>query len=116
MALFYGGAMPLHRQLKGLLLPGLPRGQIPPKGGGGLPLPRPALGVPSQLFLRHPERRHPEPSRAVEPRLVRRFVDHRELLGAEPKEYLCRVLPIGRGVVFHASKDKPRNIRRQSNA
>ena len=29
MALFYGGATPLHRQLKGLLLPGLPRGRIP---------------------------------------------------------------------------------------
>lgn len=28
MALFYGGAAPLHRQLKGLLLPGLPRGRI----------------------------------------------------------------------------------------
>ena len=28
MALFFGEAVPLHRQLKGLLLPGLPRGQI----------------------------------------------------------------------------------------
>lgn len=28
MALFAGRATPLHRQLKGLLLPGLPRGRI----------------------------------------------------------------------------------------
>jgi hypothetical protein len=28
MAHFYGGAVPLHRQLKGQLLPGLPRGRI----------------------------------------------------------------------------------------
>jgi hypothetical protein len=40
MALFYGGAAPLHRQLKGLLLPGLPRGQIRAQGRlAGLPLP-----------------------------------------------------------------------------
>lgn len=41
MALFYGGAVPLHRQLKGLLLPGLPRGRIPVRelGGGALALP-----------------------------------------------------------------------------
>ena len=29
MPYFIGGAVQLHRQLKGLLLPGLPRGQIP---------------------------------------------------------------------------------------
>lgn len=38
MAHFYGGASQLHRQLKGLLLPGLPRGQIPGRTARGLPL------------------------------------------------------------------------------
>jgi len=40
MAHFNGGAVPMHRQLRGLLLPGLPRGQIQAQGGlAGLPLP-----------------------------------------------------------------------------
>lgn len=38
---FHGGAMPMHRQLRGLLLPGLPRGRIQAResGGGALALP-----------------------------------------------------------------------------
>jgi hypothetical protein len=43
MALFNGGAVPLHRQLKGLLLPGLPRGRIAARAVRGLPLPLAAL-------------------------------------------------------------------------
>ena len=41
MSHFYGGAVPLHRHLKGLLLRGLPRGQIPTREsrGGAPPLP-----------------------------------------------------------------------------
>lgn len=35
MALFFGGVSQLHRQLKGLLLPGLPRGQISTREAGG---------------------------------------------------------------------------------
>jgi hypothetical protein len=35
MALFYGGAVPMHRQSKGLLLPGLPRGRIQARTAGG---------------------------------------------------------------------------------
>jgi hypothetical protein len=42
MALFPGGAVPMHRQLKGLLLPGLPRGRIhvggDPRGAASPPL------------------------------------------------------------------------------
>ena len=53
MALFSGGAVPLHRQLKGLLLPGLPRGQIPARRAGeGHPSPvpplRPVQALPSR--------------------------------------------------------------------
>jgi hypothetical protein len=107
MAHFYGGASQLHRQLKGLLLPGLPRGQIPPGGRGRLSLPRSSPCVPSKLFLRLPEGRHPEPRRAVEPGLICRFVDHHELLRIEPQKHLRRVLPLNSGIVFHASKNKP---------
>jgi hypothetical protein len=56
MPLFYGGAVPMHRQLKGLLLPGLPRGQIPAgRQGEGLRLSLPFAAFP-QLFPRHPDR------------------------------------------------------------
>lgn len=49
MANFIGGAVPLHRQLKGLLLPGLPRGQIQPGEveGGECYLPLFPFGPPS---------------------------------------------------------------------
>lgn len=47
MAHFYGGASQLHRQLKGLLLPGLPRGQIPARAVRGLPLPLAVLQLDS---------------------------------------------------------------------
>lgn len=36
MAHFYGGALPMHRQLKGLLLRGLPRSVILARGGRGI--------------------------------------------------------------------------------
>jgi hypothetical protein len=35
MAHFYGGAVPMHRQLKAMLLPGLPRGWIQARESGG---------------------------------------------------------------------------------
>jgi hypothetical protein len=60
MALFYGGALPLLRQLKGLLLPGLPRGRIEPRAErGSLSLSRSALCPPAERFFGRTERRHP---------------------------------------------------------
>jgi hypothetical protein len=47
MGHFSGGAVPMHRQLKGLLLPGLPRGQIPARAVRGLPLPLAVLQLDS---------------------------------------------------------------------
>lgn len=46
MALFYGGATQLPRQLKGLLLPGLPRGQIPTRAVSGRGIVSPSPGRP----------------------------------------------------------------------
>jgi len=85
MALFYGGATPLHRQLKGLLLPGLPRGLIPKGSGsaGGGAFPSPLAGYLRELLPGRPDHGGAEPRCPVQPCMVCRPIDHLQLIGLE---------------------------------
>ena len=57
MAHFNGGAVPMHRQLKGLLLPGLPRGRILAKAARAHRFPLPPLPSSSSRAARRTEER-----------------------------------------------------------